>query len=175
MNSDDTNPYKAPSSAISESTADDVTPKKIPNKRVCAFLIDMIALAIIEAALAILSETIAVIFVLAYLLFRDAIFNGSSIGKRMVGIRTTDEDGEPCTPMKSFLRNIILIPLLLFPVALLIEYFVMRFSRREQRIGDRIARTLVVDLKPDRSDGSYILYSVGVIVAMLVISYILYS
>jgi uncharacterized RDD family membrane protein YckC len=121
------------------------------------------------------AKSLARIIAIAYLLFRDALFQGSSVGKRIVGLKATDEDGKPCTALKSFLRNIILIPLMLVPIALLIEYFVMRFSQKEQRLGDRIAKTVVADLRPDRSDGLFILYSIGVIVVMMVITFILYS
>lgn len=174
MNTDDSNPYKTPSSTVSEAVEEVVNAKRIPNKRVCAFLIDLSVLAVIESAVSLLAELL-VIVVLAIFLFRDALFQGRGIGKQIVGTKTVDEFGNPCTVLKSFLRNIILIPLMLFPIALLIEYFVMRFSNKEQRLGDRIAKTVVIDLKPERSDGSFILYSIGVIIISALVMYILYS
>ena len=174
MDSEDTNPYKTPESSVADQALDVDDRRKIPNKRVCAFLIDLVVLALIEGAVTMFSEVISMIVGSIYLLFRDAIFDGRSVGKRIAGIKTVDEAGDACTPVKSLLRNVILIPLMWFPLALLIEYFVMRFSAREKRLGDMIAKTVVVDLRPETSDSIYILYSIGVIIGMFALTFALF-
>ena len=174
MDYDDTNPYKTPESAVADQTIDLSDRRKIPNKRVCAFLIDMIVLSFIEGFLVYFSEMMSMIGGSIYLLFRDMLFDGRSVGKRIAGIKTVDQDGTPCTPLKSLLRNLILIPMMWFPLALLVEYFVMRFSSREKRLGDMIAKTVVVDLRPETSDSIYILYSIGVIIGMFAVTLALF-
>lgn len=172
MNADSIDPYEPPSSTFNDGTDSGST--KSPNKRVCAFLIDLFLFAMLESILVVFWEILAV-FGLACLLFRDALMHGQSPGKKIVGLRVTDDEGHPCTPLKSFLRNIILLPLLLIPITLLIEYFVLRYSHRERRLGDRIAKTVVQDLNPEKSDGVYIWYSIIVIVIGAVVSTIVTS
>jgi uncharacterized RDD family membrane protein YckC len=68
---------------------------------------------------------------------------GKSIGKALLGIRVVDMSGKPATPLAVLLRNLIRIPelitvfLLIYPVV----------SRERQRLGDLIARTIVVRRK----------------------------
>ena len=39
-----------------------------------------------------------------YFLFRDGLFDGQSIGKKLVGLRVVNLDGNKCTFKKSFLK-----------------------------------------------------------------------
>lgn len=71
-----------------------------------------------------------------YALFKDS-FGGQSIGKRVVGIRVVNNATEkPCSYMKSFIRNIVLI-FGIFDQAFL-------FTKEKRRLGDVIANTRVV-------------------------------
>ena len=103
---------------------------------------------------------IAWIIDVAYLLLRDALFQGRSIGKYIVGLWVVQADGQPCTVVRSALRNVIF----LLPMSFLVEYVVMRFSREERRLGDLLAKTKVIDLRPQQADGQFLLISLAIII-----------
>ncbi len=47
-----------------------------------------------------------------------------------------------------------------------IEYFVMRASKWERRLGDRMAGTRVLDIRPNRPDWWFLLFSILVFVSL---------
>jgi uncharacterized RDD family membrane protein YckC len=77
----------------------------------------------------------------AYILMNDAMPNVQSIGKKLLSIKVINkESGKNCSLSESFLRNITtVIPFLAVIDALLI------FGVKKQRMGDKIANTLVVN------------------------------
>jgi uncharacterized RDD family membrane protein YckC len=67
---------------------------------------------------------------------------GATLGKRMVGIRVVDEDGDRLTLGASVIRNLLrLVDALFF---YLIGFLFAVTSSRGQRLGDRAAHTIVV-------------------------------
>jgi uncharacterized RDD family membrane protein YckC len=83
---------------------------------------------------------IAFLLCLIYILFADALPNGQSLGKRLLGIAVVDErTSRPCTLVQSLIRNGLLL-------CLGIIDWLCIFTRMRQRIGDRAARTVVVKL-----------------------------
>ncbi|OGD78498.1 MAG: hypothetical protein A2Y64_09470 [Candidatus Coatesbacteria bacterium RBG_13_66_14] len=77
-----------------------------------------------------------------YLLFRDALFGRRSLGKRLAGLRVVDRvTKQPAGFGKLVLRNLTVVTL----VPLVIEFFLVLGDHKGLRIGDRIARTQVVD------------------------------
>jgi uncharacterized RDD family membrane protein YckC len=77
-----------------------------------------------------------------YLLFRDALFGRRSLGKRLAGLRVVDRvSKQPAGFGKLVLRNLTVVTL----VPLVIEFFLVLADHKGLRIGDRIARTQVVD------------------------------
>jgi uncharacterized RDD family membrane protein YckC len=82
---------------------------------------------------------------LFYILCADGLKGGQSYGKRIVGICVIDAtSGKPCTFIKSLLRNITLAFLGLID-------WVFIFSEKRQRLGDKLANTIVVS-KNSRSN-----------------------
>ena len=82
-----------------------------------------------------------------YSLCADGLKDGQSYGKRLVGISVIDAtSGQPCTFAQSIARNLILFFLRIFDWAFI-------FSQKKQRLGDRIANTIVV--KKRTRDSSY--------------------
>ena len=198
MSTDDSDPHGSPSPDIQ---ADDilVETKRVPNKRVCAFLIDLLiinlAFSVLTAVIAGIPDISFSLISIVYLLVRDALVHGQSLGKYAVGLRVVDLEGQPCDLRRSGLRNLIfIVPVLIFGILSLlsepveytpdvpdiplyiygfifiavavdvIEYFVMRASKWERRLGDRMAGTKVQDLRPDRRDGWFLLFSILVVV-----------
>ena len=204
MNTDKPDLHESPSPDI-QTDEIQVGTKRVPNKRICAYLIDIF---IINLVYSVLTAVIAGIpdialsllfglLLIAYLLIRDALFHGQSIGKYTVGLRVVDMEGQPCDLRKSGLRNLIfIVPVLIFGIVSLlpepvessadvpniplyiyalifiavatdiIEYFVMRASKWERRLGDRMAGTKVQDLRPDRPDWWFLLFSLLIVVLL---------
>ena len=178
-----------------------VETKRVPNKRICAYLIDIFIIDLAYSAVASVISGVPDIslslLLIAYLLVRDALIHGQSIGKYAVGLKVVDMEGQPCDFRRSGLRNLIfVIPMLLFgienllsepiestvtaadiPVYMyglifitlsvyIVEYFVMRSSKEQRRLGDRMAGTKVQDVRPDRPDWWFFLFSILVLVLL---------
>lgn len=80
----------------------------------------------------------ALLFAIAYYLFADALVNGQSWGKRMLGMAVVDATtGRPCRLWQSFVRNALLA--VLGPID-----WLFIFGGRHQRLGDMAANTVVV-------------------------------
>jgi len=94
---------------------------------------------------------------LAYLLIGDGLFDGKSLGKKLIGLRVVSVDtNTPCTYRDSILRNSTLgigflfykIPWFGWILAAIIsalELIILLGSRDGMRIGDEIAKTVVIE------------------------------
>ena len=78
---------------------------------------------------------------IAYILLNDGLPNGQSLGKKLLSIKVINKaSAESCSYGESFIRNITtVIPFLAMIDALMI------FGIKRQRMGDKIANTLVVN------------------------------
>ncbi|MCX5705100.1 MAG: RDD family protein [Candidatus Omnitrophica bacterium] len=132
-----------------------------PNKRVCAYFIDAIIITAIGIVVSLMfSMNLYWIIYVLLILFKDS-FNGQSFGKYLVGTQIVDENNSPASISKAAIRNIFMaIPF--FPI---IEYFVMLNDKQEgRRIGDRVVKTRVNDLKPELKDSIFLLISLVLVV-----------
>jgi uncharacterized RDD family membrane protein YckC len=113
-------------------------PLATPMDRILAGLIDWLLIALVSAT------GFGAIIGLAYLLTKESLplFNGQSIGKKILRIQVVDNDTyEPIKNKyeKSLIRNIsLLIPVFQFIDALMI------FSSDRKRFGDQWAGTIVI-------------------------------
>jgi len=94
---------------------------------------------------------------LAYLLIADGLFDGRSLGKKLIGLRVVSADTlKPCTFKDSILRNSIfgiayLISKILWfgwifiLAAAALEFIILLGSKEQMRLGDEIAKTIVID------------------------------
>lgn len=94
---------------------------------------------------------------LFYMLISDSLFNGRSVGKYLMGIRTISlKNGQPCSVRDSVIRNspfgigILLykIPFIGWIFLLIIavfEFLVLFGSKEGMRLGDEIAKTEVIE------------------------------
>lgn len=72
-----------------------------------------------------------------YLFLADGLHEGQSFAKQLLGVRVVDaETGAPCTFGRSFVRNIFTI---LGPID-----WIWIFGDRHQRLGDKVAGTIVI-------------------------------
>ncbi len=84
--------------------------------------------------------------VIAYFLLKDALYEGQSFGKKMMKIQVINaETGAPIKKDfgKSALRNLLMI----ISIVELIIMFVSGAEKNYQRLGDQVAKTIVVKQK----------------------------
>ncbi len=109
---------------------------------------------------------VTLLFGLVYAALADSIQNGQSVGKKIIGLRVISvEDGSPCTPKQSFVRNLpILIPLFfsiipiwgwmfsfLLAVPLIgLEIYLIYNLHSGHRLGDVMAETTVVAIDQEK-------------------------
>jgi uncharacterized RDD family membrane protein YckC len=134
---DETSQYSVLQNGISESEL------ATPLIRFMARSVDIIfGILILFLVMAISFDLVGLGFLLylIYFLLKDALPNGKSLGKYIFRIQTIGlKTKTPCTVMQALYRNIFLIiPFIGFIDALMI------FGRHHQRLGDRIADTVVV-------------------------------
>ncbi|MFQ5801566.1 MAG: RDD family protein [Candidatus Methylomirabilales bacterium] len=114
--------------------------EKLIMKRTSAFVFDGLLVA---AVILVLPGRFWWPVALGYFLLRDALISGRSVGKFAVGLTVMDRERNACSILKSIVRNLFL--LLPGPI---IEFFVMAFSMGGRRLGDRLAKTQVIDTRP---------------------------
>ena len=94
---------------------------------------------------------------LVYLLIGDGLFDGRSLGKKLIGLRVVAEDTQtPCTFRSSILRNSTLGIGFLFikiswlgwiavAIVSIFEFIMLLGNTRGMRLGDELAKTVVVE------------------------------
>lgn len=84
---------------------------------------------------------------LAFLLLKDGYRNGQSPGKKSMKLVVIDlETNMPCTKQQSCIRNVIFLLLGIVPfIGNLIEPIMVFATNDGRRLGDRAAKTMVVD------------------------------
>src|SRR4030067_231007 len=80
-----------------------------------AFLIDLISYVALCYGLGGIGHFLAML----YILFRDGIFSGQSIGKKVMGIQVVNADGRVIHFVDSSFRNVLFLFYVGFPVAIL--------------------------------------------------------
>lgn len=81
---------------------------------------------------------------LAYYILMEAYCNGQTLGKMATKIKVVQESGQPCDLGTAVVRNILRIVDFL-PFCYLIGAILIGSSPKKQRLGDRIAHTVVID------------------------------
>ena len=112
--------------------------------RSLALLIDLILFITLFYGLGATYHFWGVFLAMIYMVFRDGLFSGQSIGKKVMGIRVVHMDGRPISFVDSSFRNVLFLVPYLLPLTLVVETAALFRSPDRQRLGDRIARTRVV-------------------------------
>jgi uncharacterized RDD family membrane protein YckC len=143
-----------------------VTPERIviehplagPSRRFVAYLMDQVLLVVLLLLaflffllLAMGSQSGLGPFMIAYFAltwgygaFCEGIFNGQTVGKRVMGIRVVSERGVPISGAQAVLRNLVGAVDGLFPFFYQPALASMVVSSKYQRLGDLAAGTMVV-------------------------------
>ena len=94
---------------------------------------------------------------LVYLLIGDGLFDGRSLGKKLIGLKVVAEDTQtPCTFKSSILRNSTLGIGFLFikiswlgwiavAIVSIFEFIMLLGNTKGMRLGDELAKTVVVE------------------------------
>lgn len=88
---------------------------------------------------------IIAIFVIywSYFFAFEFFSGGSTIGKKVIGIRVLQENGHSITLLASFIRNFMRI-IDALPASYLLGFLTMFFHRKHKRLGDLVAGTIVI-------------------------------
>lgn len=143
-----------------------VTPERIafqyplagPFHRACSYGIDLVLLGVLAVAALIVSLLLALgtsaslgfFFVFMFILYQfygavcEAVFNGQTLGKRMLGLRVVSTAGLPITGGQAVLRNLLWAFDGVWPFAYLPAIACMMLTKRFQRLGDLAAGTMVI-------------------------------
>jgi len=101
---------------------------------------------------------------LAYLLIGDGLFDGRSLGKKLIGLKVISADtNKPCSFKDSILRNsTFAIGYLLYKIpwfgwifiviVSVFEFIILLGSKERMRLGDEIAKTIVVTITTTDKD-----------------------
>ena len=108
---------------------------------VLAGALNMGFLAMLSIVPLILGWGIAIICLVGYSMFKDGLFGGRSLGKKLLGMRVVTKDGKACDFVKSLLRNIVYI----IPFMMFVELIMLFVDKEGLRFGDKIAGTQVVE------------------------------
>jgi len=113
---------------------------QIVDQFIAAFLAIVISLIFSTLGFETLSIVVTIVTYIAYVTLNDALPNGQSYGKHLMNIKVIDRtSGTDCNLGQAFTRNITTaIPLISLIDGLMI------FSRNRQRMGDRLANTIVI-------------------------------
>ena len=88
-------------------------------------------------------QATGIVVAITYLLFSDGFEAGQSFGKRAVNTAVVDRiTNEPCTFGQSFIRNFLLLVLGFID-------WIFIFGEKRQRLGDKVAGTVVITTQPE--------------------------
>jgi len=98
---------------------------------------------------------LAIYGILAFLYFAVLEgYRGATVGKMVMKIRVVREDGSPCGIVPAIIRNILRIVDSL-PFLYIIGMILISRSSKKQRLGDSVAKTVVVKVGPEQVAASY--------------------
>ncbi len=151
-----------------------------PFKRTFAVLCDLLFFSIVSTTLILIGRAFdmswlfwldGLLFV-AFLLGRDIPTQGSP-GKVLTGLAVTPAD-DPRSALLStgsrILRNItLLVPVIGYTM----EFVVMAYAADGRRVGDRWAKSRVLDLRPDSSSHPFLLLGLAALVFTIIIGYMI--
>jgi uncharacterized RDD family membrane protein YckC len=123
-------------------------------RRIGAQLLDSVLVGIIVGVFFIFTGVLdqGVLFFLGgaiatgYWILLEGLWDGRTVGKALTGIKVVKETGEECSVGASVLRNVLDVIDGIFYY--LVGFLVMAFSDKRQRVGDRLAGTMVVSSNP---------------------------
>ena len=93
---------------------------------------------------------ISAAFIIGYEFLLEGVWNGQTIGKRLLGLEVRMDDGRPCTVKASATRSLAEVIELI--TLYLLAFASMQTSPWRKRLGDRLAHTIVTTTTPTETD-----------------------
>ncbi len=116
------------------------------SSRIIAQIVDLVAISIVVLLIAstipLLFYVIDVVVIFLYFTAMEGT-SGATLGKKAMKIRVANEDGSPCTMNAAITRNLLRFVDAL-PFAYIVGMYLISRSDNKQRLGDRIAKTIVI-------------------------------
>jgi len=84
-----------------------------------------------------------VVTFLYFVLLEGPMGNGQTLGKKVLGIKVTTEDGKALSYGKSAIRNILRV-IDMLPTLYVVGIILIFMTEKDQRLGDIVAKTIVV-------------------------------
>jgi uncharacterized RDD family membrane protein YckC len=107
--------------------------KADPMDRLLAYLIDAVIMTV--------GFILCLLPGIVYFLLRDSLYDGRSIGKKMMGLQVLNSVNKtPCKLMESVIRNVSLA----IPVFGIVDGIMVFIDENNQRFGDKWAETEVI-------------------------------
>ena len=137
---------------------------RVTGRRMVQFFVDYVSYAIVAGLISwaldrghggihvLLTIVLVVIDIVWYALWWALVPSnrgGQTVGMQLMGLRVISRDGGPASLGQLFGRSIQLV--LFFPLSLLVGIITMMFSRYRQRVGDHLAKTMVVSSRVEPS------------------------
>lgn len=98
-----------------------------------------------EGTPALITIGLTMVLGFAYFWFMEGLVGGT-LGKRIMGLQVRGISGARCTLTQSLIRNLLRI---IDGLAIyLVGFFIALFSKFRQRLGDHLAKTVVLDVPP---------------------------
>jgi uncharacterized RDD family membrane protein YckC len=114
--------------------------------RVLAAIIDVFIGALAGFVAGFFTAGIGGLVGLIYAVVRDGLFDGRSVGKKLMGIRVVALDtGAPCTVPQSVIRHVVSIIPCVGQVYAIVEVVKFLSDAQKRRFGDYWAGTIVID------------------------------
>ncbi len=121
--------------------------------RFLAFFIDLVICVAIFMVLDLVSGPLGAICATAYVLVRDGLFNGQSVGKKILKLRVVQvEEGRNANYLDSVVRNLTLaIPFVGWFILSIVEGVFVLSDEDGIRLGDKLARTQVTPVESSQA------------------------
>ena len=133
---------------------------------VLSFIVGFFLGMIGHASVASLAGTLVGICVsIVYFVWAESSAWQATIGKKLFGLRVTDENGQRISFWRSLGRN---VSMLVSTLTLCIGYLMCFWTEKKQCLHDKMASCLVIDDTPDQKQGCVI----GVLVCLLIFPFI---
>jgi uncharacterized RDD family membrane protein YckC len=159
-------PSNGKATAPLDTTVRLVTPERIvfqyplagPFRRLFAYFLDQVIIAILIVAAIIVSITVSLgssagigLILVAYFLLSwgyqlglEAMFNGQTLGKKALRLRVVSDQGVPITAAQAVVRNLVGAAEGLIPFWYMLAISSMVLTKKFQRLGDLAAGTMVI-------------------------------
>lgn len=122
----------------------------LSQQRVLAWLIDLLMCV----GLGVCFQRLGWIASVGYWLLRDGLFDGQSLGKRVIGLKVIVQPARsPCTFKESFIRNVLWVVPVMNLVMAVSGLYALAKDSRGRHWGDRLADTEVVRAGHRRQTG----------------------